>query len=215
VKHRVLALTASLLLLVAHDGAAQTAEPTAKVWTIGLAAGVRFPVGQWSEHPYAFGVRQFGTAWAASGELAYHTSDRFSIALVGGYGPLETGDWERYAAAHGDAVEATAWLGTIGLALRPCIWADPLNAVGLEFSGGILFSGGRESYGRHSYDYTFLPELAVMLGGGLEYERRLSDPVAVYARASFQISLADPAYGDGSGSMLQSIPLVAGIRLRL
>lgn len=210
-----MALAIVLALPTCRATAQDPQDSTATFWTFGIAGGVNIPTGGWSEHPYARGVKQFGSAWTGSAEIAVHTSRRFSLAIIGSYAPLATDDWTEYAASQGDRIESSASLGMVLLALRPRPYTDGVNAITIELAGGVLFTSGKESFGSFNYEYTFLPGVSATLEGGIEYERWISAEMAIFVRGTYAFGLADLEYGDGRTSALCTAPIIAGLRLRL
>lgn len=184
-------------------------------WTFGLGGGTLLPAGSWADHPFAAETRLFSPSWSMSAEFAFHTGERFSVALVGSYGRFSTGAWEEYAGTRGAAVEASAWMGTLMVGLRPRIWSAGGSAVTLELGGGLLFSGGKESANDRSVEYSFLPKTASALSAGLEVEHRLSPSTALFLRGAYIASLAGIRYGDGAESPLSAVPLLLGVRWNL
>jgi hypothetical protein len=183
-------------------------------WTIAVAGGMNLPLGSWKDHPYAAGVRQFGPAWSAGAEIVLQSGNT-GFGLVGIYAPLATDEWVDHARSRGDVIAASGSMAMVLLALRPRIVSVDDNAVTLHLAGGVLFLRGNETFHGVTYDYTFLPRIAGVVGGGLEYERTLNERAAVFGRAFFCVSLASGEYGGGHTQTPQLLPLLVGVRFRL
>ncbi len=209
-------IAAAFLMLGCSAAAQPQRDSTGETgWTLGIAAGANIPLGAWSDHPYAEGVKQFGTSWTVSAELEYRTSARFGLALLGCHAPLATRGWTDYAGSRGSSISASASVTMLLLALRPRSYTDGTNAITLQFAGGILFSSGREEFGPLSYDYTFLPATSPVFSAGLEYERWIGENSALFLRGTFALASSALLYGDGRTTGIRMVPVVAGFRMRL
>jgi hypothetical protein len=177
---------------------------------LGLDAGYFQPFGEWTEHRYALGAGLFGGSATFRGEVELRMR-KWGIALNAGYTNLNTGAWEDYARARGDAIDASASLVQFGLLLKPYLKTRRPHIVKLEL--GLIYSllNGEERFAGRRFDYDFMKSgFGFMAGVG--YDRYLSQSTALTLRAGGVFVPGGVQYADGVKYGLNGMPVTVGIR---
>ena len=180
--------------------------------SVGVHVGYFLPLGDWNKHRFAPNIDQFGGNIGFGGDLEIRLSDRWGLAITGGYSKLDVSEWEDFARAAGDDVTASASVGHIGLLLRPYLGTSRPDIIKIELGASLVFTKGKETFGRFSYEYDFLKSTVVGILLGIEYDRFLSENIALAARISSMIVPSGIEYADGVDQSLIIMPLTIGMR---
>lgn len=178
--------------------------------SIGGHLGFALPMAG-TKHRYA-DVNQFGGSILFGGDLEIKTSDKVGLAISGGYAKLDLSKWEDFAIARGDQVSASASMSYVGLLLRPYLKASKPDIIKLEFGPALVFTNGNETFGKFSYDYDFFQSTSVGILVGVEYDRFLSDNLALAARITSMIVPSGIEYADGKSQTIIIMPFTVGMR---
>ena len=143
-------------------------RPVVEVQGIGL-----IPLGGWSQHIYetvmpGLSLKQFGPG--GGGALTFGLRNfprpKWDLLLRAYYSVLGTGEWERYAAAHGSDVTTSARLGNVALLLTRDIDISPSFRIAVGGGPGVAWGSGEESTpGVGTYDYTMMRTAASLTIG--------------------------------------------------
>jgi hypothetical protein len=208
---RWILLRAFIVLFVAYNSAgAQTSEDR-RTWSFGIDGGYSWPLGNWNSHRFA-PVDQFGSGFAVRADFEFKTGEKGGVAIGGGYIRLGTSDWEDYARSRGSEITASSYVAYIGIILRPYLIRGENDHLKLDLGASVAFQSGKEQFAGWSYEYDFLksPRLGIILGA--EYDRFLTESVAITAKADVLMVLAGIEFEDGESSTLSVLPVTIGFR---
>ena len=205
---------AALSLVLVTSGIGQTPDEFPSS-SMGIHIGYGLTLGDWNKHRFAADVDQFGGSILFGGDLEIKTSDKVGLAISGGYAKLDVSKWEDFAMARGDHVSASASVSYVGLLLRPYLKSSKPDIIKLELGAGLVFAKGKETFGRFSYDYDFLQSTSVGILVGVEYDRFLSDNLALAARITSMIVPSGIEYVDGKNQTVIIMPVTVGMRFHL
>jgi hypothetical protein len=211
----------ALILGAAGVASAQTAAPRAPVRAVVEAQGFGLvPLGSWGHHVYettmpGLSLQQFGpgAGGALTAGLRNVPFARWDLLLRAQYGVLATGDWERYAAAHGSDVSASARLGNVALLLTRDIELSPRFRLAVGGGPGVAWGRGEETdSATTTYPYTMM-KTAASLTIGVRGFLALSSVVSLVAEISGLIGTPIVSYGSSDDRMLAA--LVGGVGVRV
>ena len=185
-----------------------------KTTSVGLDAGLFLPLGKWTEHRINPDVSQFQKGAVFGIDLERRFWKFMGLAVNMGFINLSSGDWENYAASRGDFVDASAYMLYIGFHFRPYLLSDGQNDLKAEIGFNFFGSHGQETFSMYTYDYDFLrPHAGFVLGA--EYDRFLSENVAVAVRAVCMFISPGIDYATGKDYTIIGFPLTLGIRFHV
>lgn len=192
--------------------------------SLAVHGGYSFLTGDWKSHPFA-DVDQFGGSLVMQAELEFMVGERTALAIAGGYLPLDTDAWTEYATAHGNgyrpeefqpfSIQASASLWSIGLVLKPFLVKSETDHLKLELGASAVFPSGHEEFDQWSYDYDFLKSPSFGLIAGIEYERLVSQSIALTVKTGSLFVISGIHYADSDGQTMVLLPITAGIRFYL
>ncbi len=161
----------AVALVVGATGiaSAEPAAPRPPVRPVIEAQGFGLvPLGSWSHHVYetnmpGLSLQQFGPGGGGAFTFGLRNVPwpKWDLLLRAQYGVLGTGEWERYAAAHGSTVSTTARLGNVGLLLTRDIDVSPSFRIAVGGGPGVAWGSGEESDpATTTYPYTMMKTAA-------------------------------------------------------
>jgi hypothetical protein len=186
-----------------------------KTTSLGVDVGLFMPVGQWTEHRIYPNVNQFQKGLAFGIDLERRFWKFMGLAVNMGYLGASTGDWEDYSfSQHGDVVEASAYMLYCSFLLRPYLLSRERGYLKAEIGFSFLGSQGQETFGPKTYDYDFFkPRAGFILG--LEYDRFLSENVAIALRAAGTFITPGIDYEVGKDYLIIGFPITLGVRFHM
>jgi hypothetical protein len=194
-----------VILTTLSPGAAAGADAS-----FGIGAGYFFPFGDWTKHRFA-GVDQFGGGIAVDMDFEWRVVPRLGLAMNAGYVRLGVGEWEDYAAAQGDDVDASAQMLNFGILVKPYLWFNDRQSLKLDLGLGVFFPDGKETFDDITYDYDFLKtKLGVSIG--LEFDHSFNRNVALQIKASCVLVPSGVEYADGLSYTITGAPITVGLR---
>src|SRR5437867_2914958 len=104
-------------LIVSSAVTSQTSPDSARS-SLGLRIGYSFSAGDWTKArkiPPLPEVNLFKQGITFGADLEFRLSNRLTLAIDGGYEPLDGSDWEAYTRTTGDSVSVTASFGYAGI----------------------------------------------------------------------------------------------------
>ncbi len=211
---RFYAFSVACALIIAMDAMAQSNTESAQN-SIGIRGGYSWPMGDWSDQRTAPGVRLFKGSVMFDADMEFSLSDRVSLALNGGYSGLDASDWENYAKSRGDNVSVSASLAYVGLLLRAHVKVSKLDIIAIDIGPVVLFESASETFGIRSYEYDFFHSVRFGVQGGIEYDRCVSESVAVTLRLAGIVAPSGMKYADGESRTVIALPVTAGLRFSL
>ncbi len=205
---QLIALGCVLLVVLLSSSVASTHTRTSSV---GIDAGLFLPQSNWKEHPYAPGVDQFKSGVALEFGLEVKLASWSGLAFNIGYLKLSTSDWEEFAASQGDDIKASAYITYLGPVFIPYLWSDKYNVLKLRFGLNLFISDGEETFSNSSYHYDFLAErIGLILG--TEYDRFISERIALALKLSVVYVPSGVIYADGIKHNIIGLPVTIGVR---
>jgi hypothetical protein len=198
----------SLLLTTCVIG--QTEKEHGKL-SFGAGVGLFQPMGTWTDHLYAPGVKQFSRGFTAEFFAEYQLGCWGGVAITIGGAKLGTGEWTDYVRSQGDDITASAHMYHYSILFRPYLWYRQDHILKLDFGFGGFNPQGNESYMFFSYDYTFLQNKFAAVAG-IEYCRFFSPTLALALRLGFIYADGGVAFADGLTQNTMGMPLTIGIR---
>ncbi|HUI66144.1 MAG TPA: hypothetical protein VL126_14970 [Bacteroidota bacterium] len=208
------AVILTIILFVPSRGHSQDAQELTSN-SFGLRIGYTFSEGDWSKSRVAPNIVQFRGGLTLGADLEFALSKGLAIVLDGGYEQLDGSDWANYVRSKGEYLSVNAWFAHGGLLLKPYLIATPQDMLGLELGGVALFGNGSETYQGVVYQYDFLKSFHVGFEAGIEYDRRISEKVAVTIRGGGIFVPGGVGYADGEDRTVISLPVTLGIRIIL
>ncbi|UCD94815.1 MAG: hypothetical protein JSU69_01835 [Candidatus Zixiibacteriota bacterium] len=200
-----------LVAVVSLTGVRAQTDDFRKTTSLGLDAGLFLPLGQWTEHRINPAVSQFQKGPVIGFDIERRFWKFMGLAVNMGYVGLNTGDWEDYASSQGDFVEASAYMLYLGFHFRPYLLSRDRDYLKAEIGFNFFGSQSQETFGPYTYDYDFLkPHAGFVLG--LEYDRFLSENVAIAMRAVAMFIAPGINYATGKDHIMNIFPLTVGIR---
>jgi len=218
--YRMMLWGAAVMVLLAAVAAGQDViteqadTPTEQIrgrFSFGGNIGAFAPKGDWAEHRYGQGVKQFSRGLFIEGILEFEIAKWGGLAITFGGGGLGTGDWVDYAASQDDEVTASARMYLFGFLFRPYLLNRPNQILKLDVGGGSISPSGSESFNNISYDYDFLYSRFVFITG-LEYCHFFKPQLAVALRVGLLYADGGVQYSDGLTHSIYGMPLTIGIR---
>jgi len=202
----------AISLIIPQGVTAQT-ERKFTLLALGLNAGYFHPLGGWTAHPYAKGIDLFRGGVAFNGGLELVTPS-LGIALNAGYAGLNLRQWEDYASAAGDHIEASASLFHFGVLLKPHLKTSQRHVIKLEL--GLLYFApqGEERFAGRRFDYDFLKS-GLAFTAGLGYDRYVGRTTALAFKIGGTFAPLGVKYADGKNHGINGMPISAGIRFDL
>ena len=200
-------------VLVAGFARGQEPEPAVRS-SMSFHAGYLWPTGGWTDHRFA-GVAFFQSGPVFGGELAFRLSDRFALALNGGYSKLDQGDWQAYARSRGSDLTSSASLAYLSALLRPYLKNDAPDLITLDIGPLILFGRGSEKFATHTFDYDFFGSVRWGGQGAIQYCRCLTRSFGVTVRLAVIVVPSALQYADGDSRTLVAFPVTVGVQLFL
>ncbi|NUO78802.1 hypothetical protein HUU05_01895 [candidate division KSB1 bacterium] len=201
-----------LLFLMPKDGKAQEVRQFPYL-TLGINGGYFQPNGDWTAHRYAQGLDLFQGGATVHGEFELVYA-RVGIALRAGYANLSTTEWEEYASARGDEIQASASLFHVGVLLKPYLKTSEPDVIKLELGVLYALANGEEQFDNTRFEYDFFNS-GFGFTGGVGYEHYFSRTTALTAQAITVLVLNGVRYADGEQHTLRGLSLVLGIRYKL
>jgi len=182
-------------------------------FSFGANIGTFEPRGDWADHPYAKGVKQFSRGLFMEGIIEFEVAKWGGFALSFGGCGLGTSDWVDYAASQDDQITASARMYLFGVYFRPYLLNRPTGILKLDVGCGSLSPSGSENYNdlHISYDYDFLKSGLVLITG-FEYCHFFKPNLAVALRAGLLYADGAVEYADGPKHSIFGMPLTVGIR---
>jgi hypothetical protein len=180
--------------------------------SLGISIGRSWMGGDWSKSRIAPAVNLFTGGLALEADLEFRLSDRLTLAVIGSYAALDGSDWENYTRSKGDNVSVRASMILAGVMLRPFIKTSKPDLIRVEFGPVALFASGEESFQGRVYAYDFFSSFKIGARGGIEYDRVLSDDIAISVRVAGIFVPSGIEYGDGESRTVIALPVTAGIR---
>ena len=179
--------------------------------SFGVTAGYFQPVGDWAQHRYAPGVDQFSGGIALGADFEWRVIPRLGLAVNGEYVHLSTGEWEDYAGAQGDAVDASFQMAHYGILLKPYLWSKHGRALKLALGVNVFVPDGKETFEGLTYEYDFLKtKLGYILG--VEWAYPVGGTADLALCASYVFAPNAVEYADGLSYTLGGAELTAGAR---
>jgi hypothetical protein len=179
--------------------------------SFGAGFGVFQPMGEWTDHVYAPGVKQFSQGITGEFFVEYQLGTWGGFAFSAGGAKLGTGDWVDYARLQGDDVRASAHMYHYSFIFRPYLWYRPEFIIKLDFGLGGFYPHGNESFSFFSYDYSFLQNRFAVVSG-IEYCRFFNPTLALAVRIGFIYADSGVEFADGLTQNTWGFPLTVGIR---
>ena len=202
----------ALALLIPKAGSAQGVRQYPFL-TLGINGGYFQPNGDWTAHRYAQGVNLFQGGPAVTGEFELSYA-RVGIALRAGYVNFSTTEWEKYASARGDEIQASASLFHVGVLLRPYLKTSEPDVIKLELGALYAIPSGEERFNNRRFEYDFLNS-GFGFTGGVGYDHYFNRTTALTAQAAGLIVPNGVRYADGEQHALRGLSLALGIRYKL
>ncbi len=202
----------ALVLLMPNVGRTQEMRQFPYL-ALGINGGYFQPNGDWSAHRYAQGVELFqgGPTVNAELELAYA---RVGIALRAGYADFRTKEWEEYANARGDEVQASASLFHVGVMLKPYLKTSEPDVIKLELGVVYATPSGEERFDNRRFEYDFFNSGFGFIGG-VGYDHYFNRTTALTVQAVALLVPGGVRYADGEEHVLRGVSLTLGIRYKL
>ena len=204
-----------ILAILIPAGASGQAIDSSRRSSIGLRIGYLFTAGEWNSVRYAPEIRFLKGGFSVGADFEIPLTDKLSLAIDGGYQPLDGSDWEAYARSRGDEVAISAAFVYLGVLLRPYLKAGGPDIFWCEFGPAVLFPGGEERFNGAFYTYDFFNSTRFGGEGAVAYGRMLSDQVAVSLRIAGMVIPSGISYADGESRTLIAFPLTLGLRFTL
>jgi hypothetical protein len=213
----------TLVLGAAGGASAEPAAPRPPVRVVMEAQGYGLvPLGSWSHHVYetnmpGLSLQQFGPGAGGAFTLGLQNIPRpkWDLLLRVQYGALGTGEWERYAAAHGSDVSTSARLGNVGLLLTRDIDVSPAFRIAVGGGPGIAWGSGEETDPTiGTYPYTMM-KTAASLTIGARGILTLSPVFSLVAELAGMVGTPIVSYGAGDDRWLTALVGGVGVRVTL
>lgn len=210
---KVMKTLACLSLLLPLTGIAQVdfEEPGAQS-SIGFRAGYGLPVGEWAKSRVAPEIQYFTGDLACEGDISIRLGQKWAVVIGGGYMRLNGSKWEEYARSSGDNVSISGSMTNVSFSFRPYLLASPSNQIAFELGAIGLFASGEEEVNGQTYNYDFFSSFRIGLQGALEYDRIMSEAVALTFRVGAVVVPDGMNYADGESRTIIYVPMTAGIR---
>jgi hypothetical protein len=200
-----------LLSVLLINTAAGQSEFTRGKFSFGGGLGIFQGTGEWTDHRYAPGVKQFSRGFAAEVMVEYGFARWGGIAATFGGGDLGTGEWVDFSRSLGDNITASAQMYHFSLTFRPYLLYRARDILKMDFGVGGFFPSGNESFLFFAYDYTFLYDRFSMVSG-IEYCHFVKPNLALAARIEFIYADGAVEYADGLTQNAIGFPMTIGIR---
>ncbi len=201
-----------LSLLLPSLGLAQDIEESGAQSSLGIRAGYGLPVGDWAKNRVVPSVQQFSGSVAFEGDLTFRLGEKWGLVLGGGYMSLNGTEWEQYTQSNGDHVSVSGSITEVSLSVRPYLVTTPPNLVAFELGAIGLFASGQETVNGEIYTYDFFSTFRLGLQAAIEYDRRVSDNIALTLRAGAVVAPDGMNYADGESRTIIYCPFTAGVR---
>jgi hypothetical protein len=199
-------------LLMPARSTAQATEEQGLQSSIGFRAGYGVTVGNWSYSRVAPAVRQFGGGLTYGGDLTLRLNPKLALVLAGAHTIPDCSRWEQYASTNGDHVSATASFTDLSFSFRPLLFSTSTDQVGVELGAIGLFASGEETINGERYDYDFFSSFRMGFQGAFQYDRLVSESVALTMRAGVIVAPEAMQYADGETRTIIFLPVSVGIR---
>ena len=180
--------------------------------SIGVRIGYSLSAGDWNKSRVAPDVSLFKGSFTFGGDLEFRLSERLTLAIDGGYGPLNGSDWETYTAGTGDTVSVSASIGYAGILLRPYLKISGPDLIRLQVGPVMLFASGHETVNGRTYNDDFFRSVKFGGEGGIEYDRMLGDNVAASLNVAAIVIPSGVEYADGESRTVIALPVTLGVR---
>ena len=222
----VICLGAAALVLGAPGTAfaqasAQVAAPRPPVRPVLELQGIGLvPLGSWGHHIYetampGLSLQQFGPGGGGALTVGLRNAPRpkWDLLLRFQYGALGTGDWETYAAQHGNSISTRARLANVALLLTRDIDVSSSFRIAVGGGPGVAWGTGDETApGVGTYDYTML-KTAASITIGARGILELSPAFSLVAEIAGLGGTTIVSYGNGDDRWLTA--LVGGVGVRV
>jgi hypothetical protein len=201
-----------LAVLIPDMAEAQGLEEPGIHSSIGFRAGYGVTAGNWSYSRVAPAVQQFGGGLTYGGDITLRLGQKWGIVLAGTHTIMDFSRWEEYASSKEEHVGASASLTELSLSFRPLLFSTPTDQVGFEVGAVGLFASGKEVINGESYDYDFFSSFRLGFQGALQYDRLVSDAIALTIRGGVVVAPEAMRYADGETRTMIYLPVTAGMR---
>ena len=129
-------------------------------------AGYFLPLSEWTNHRYVEGVNQFQGGYTFTPGIEIKLGS-IGIGFVYEWARMGTADWEDYARAQGDEINANSSIQLLGWYFRYYLFNIAGNLLHTEAGVAYLSMKGEENFNGFSYNYDFLSSgIAFMVGFG-------------------------------------------------
>ena len=212
---KLLLLISSLCLAASAIVSAQDSTGAGVRTSIGLGVGYALPAGDWTKSRIAPDIQMFSGGFTFGGDITIRLAQRWGLVLAAGYSTLSGSEWEEYAYLKGDGVSVSASVTDVSISLRPYLIASPHDQLSLEFGAVGLFAGGHEVVNGERYEYDFFSSFRLGFQGAVEYDRLVSEGIAVTIRGGAVVAPDGMNYADGESRTIVYFPVTVGIRFLL
>jgi hypothetical protein len=178
--------------------------------SIGLDVGYFIPLGEWADHPFAEGVKQFKGSFKIGAELEFRLFS-LPMGLFYHYSKLDVSEWEDFANSQGSPIAASAYSSDFGIVFKIYVLKQKPSFLNLEIGGGYSSIQGRETFTEFSYDYTFLKPNACMIIG-LNYRYMVAEKVLLTMGTRFFYLPEGVEYANRKTLDVTSLPVSLGVR---
>jgi len=180
--------------------------------SIAVRAGYAWAQGEWTRHPYA-PVSYFSQSLVIGGDFSFPVSDNGALAVIGVFSNLSTKEWNDFARTMGDTVDGSASLGFLAFVYRAFLKNTGPDLFSVDIGPVMLLSGGSEKIGTRSFDYDFMSSPRFGALAALEYDRCVTDNLALTLRLEGMFVPSALQYADGHSPSLLTFPLTVGVRI--
>ena len=201
-----------LTVLAGFSNSAAQGTPDTTRSSFSIQAGPSMPLGHWTASRMNSSIDVFGTGVYISAELDLAISNRWTIAVTGGYTLYDGGAWEDYVAGQGDAITASMYSFEIAVLARPSLLLSHWDMLRFEFGPAGLFARGSEHYEGRNYNYDYLKTFAIGVQGGIEYTRMLNDYIGISVHTAIVAFPSGIQFIDGETRDIISLPITLGLR---
>jgi len=176
-------------------------------------AGAFLPVGTWADHRYAPDVRQIGEGPLFGLDLEVRLAPWVALAARGDVAFNRTRQWEKYAAARGDVVDASVTTFQTALMLRGIFWSGHRYRAKVGLGCGFFLPSGEETFQGNAYRYDFLKK-RLGLAVDAEFDHPLGQRLSLAFRGGTMFVPGGIEYADGFERDVTTVALTLGLRFR-
>jgi hypothetical protein len=209
---RLLLAVPCLSLILTGSGWAQDSVNTGLKTSIGLRLGYGIPTGDWATSRVAPEIQMFTGGITYGGDITIRVAEHWALVFGASHSVLSGSNWESYTREKGDVVSVSATLSDVSISLRPFLMITPTDQISLEFGAAGLFAGGNEVVDGQRYEYDFFSTFRFGFQGAVQYDRLLSNAVAITIRGGGVIAPGGMNYADGESRTILIFPICAGFR---